>query len=182
MNSFASKSTLSSGNRSLYHLPLAGARGEGLQPPASSVQPEDSARKPAPPRGRGECDGRRYRVPGQLGRQGRAQPRNRLHAGAGADAGFHRRAGDCRPGRDARRHQDAGRRSGTRQSAGSGGTGDRSLGAGGRVRDAPGVRGELAARIPAQPRALCVSEVGADGVSQLLRSAAGHGDLPPGES
>ena len=41
---------------------------------------------------------------------------------------------------------------------------------------------QFAAGIPAQPRALRVSEVGAVGVPELLGGAAGHGHLPPGES
>ena len=44
------------------------------------------------------------------------------------------------------------------------------------------LRREHAVGIPKKPRALCVFEVGTDGVSQLLRRAAGDGHLPPGES
>src|ERR1700675_39162 len=38
----------------------------------------------------------------------------------------------------------------------------------GRVWHAGGLCGQFAARVSAQPRALCLSEVGADGLSQLL--------------
>ena len=41
---------------------------------------------------------------------------------------------------------------------------------------------QYAAGISAQPRTLCIPEVGADGVPEFLRGAAGNGNLPPGES
>ena len=69
-------------------------------------------------------------------RDGRAQPRDRLHARARAAAGLHRRAGRRRPGRDARRDGRPGRRPGPHQPAAAGRAGDRPLGAGGRVRHA----------------------------------------------
>ena len=58
----------------------------------------------------------------------------------------------------------AGRRSGEDQSAAAGGAGDRPLGAGGRVRHGARLRPERGAGVSAQPRALRVPEVGADGV------------------
>ena len=53
--------------------------------------------------GNGGVDGRRHRGAGELGRHGRADAGDRVHPGARADAGLHRRAGDRRPRGDARR-------------------------------------------------------------------------------
>ena len=70
----------------------------------------------------------------ELGRDGRAQRRDPLPAGPGADAGLHRGAGGGRPGGDARRDGGDRRRPGGDQPAGRRRPGDRPLGAGRRVR------------------------------------------------
>ena len=60
--------------------------------------------------------------------------------------------------------------------------GDRSLCAGGRVRHGGGLRREHIVGVSAQSGAVCILEVGTDGISQLLGRSAGNGNLPPGES
>ena len=77
---------------------------------------------------------RRRRGDRRLGRRGRAQRRDPLPAGAGADAGLHRRAGGGRPGGDARRDGRDRRRPGGDQPAGRRRPGDRPLGPGRRLR------------------------------------------------
>ncbi len=138
--------------------------------------PEGAAREPAAPR-RG---GRRPRG-GELGVRGRALDGDRLHAGAGADAGLHGRAGDRRPRRDARRDGGARRRPGAHQPARPGRAGDRPLDPGGRVRRAARLPAQRRVRVRPQPRALRVPALGADSLRQLQRGAAQHRHLPPGQ-
>ncbi len=63
-------------------------------------------------------------------KRGRGEQRILVHAGAGAVAGFYRRAGRRRPRRDARRDQTARRCGGPDQSAATGRSRDRPFGAG----------------------------------------------------
>ena len=157
------------------------ARGFNLAPPA--LQPQDPARKSPPPRRRRQRHRRRHRVPRQLGRQGRAQPRNRLHARPRPHAGLHRRPRRRRSRRHARRHEDPRRRSRSesirsRPPSWSSTTPSRS------TNSAPPAAydANAAPRVPAQPRALRLPQVGPDRLPQLLRRAARHGHLPPGQS
>ena len=102
-------------------------------------------------------------------------------ARAGADAGLHRRAGDRRPGGDARRDRRAGLRPVEDQPAGPGRPGDRPLGPGRRVRQRPRLRHQRRPRLRAKPRALRLPALGPAGVRQLPRRPAGDRDLPPGQ-
>ena len=124
---------------------------------------------------------RRHRGDRILGRRGRAQRRDPLPAGAGADAGLHRRPGGGRPGGDARRDGRDRRRPGADQPAGRRRPGDRPLGPGRRLRQRARLRAQRRARVRAQPRALLVPQVGPRGVRQLQRRPAGDRDLPPGQ-
>ena len=126
-------------------------------------------------------DRRRRRGDRLLGRGGRAQRRDPLPAGAGADAGLHRRARGRRPGRDARRDGRDRRRPGEDQPAGRRRPGDRPLGPGRRLRQRARLRRQRRARVRAQPRALLLPQVGPGGLRQLQRRAAGDRDLPPGQ-
>ena len=114
-------------------------------------------------------------------RDGRAVAGDRLPAGAGADAGLHGRAGDRRPGGDARRDGGAGWRRHQDQPAGAGRAGDRPFDPGRRVRGAARVPAQRRARVRAQPRALRLPALGAGGLRQLQGGAAEHRHLPPGE-
>ena len=112
---------------------------------------------------------------------GRAQRRDPLPAGAGADAGLHRRPRRGRPRRDARRDGRDRRRPREDQPAGRRRPGHRPLGPGRRLRQRARLRRQRRARVRAQPRALLVPQVGPRGVRQLQRGAAGDRDLPPGQ-
>ena len=112
---------------------------------------------------------------------GRAQRRDPLPAGPGADAGLHRRPRRRRPGGDARRDGRDRRRPGEDQPAGRRRPGDRPLGPGRRLRQRARLRRQRRARVRAQPRALLLPQVGAGGLRQLQRRAAGDRDLPPGQ-
>ena len=113
--------------------------------------------------------------------QGR-RARSLVHAGARAVAGFHRRAGGCGSGGDARRDQEARRQSRQDKSAAAGRFGDRSFGAGRFVRHCGRVRGQRGAGIRAQPGALSFSALGAGRFRQFPRRAARHRNRAPGES
>ena len=113
--------------------------------------------------------------------EGRALAGDRLPAGARADAGLHRRAGDRRPRRDARCHGGARRRRRQDQPAGAGRARDRPLDPGGRVRGAARLPAQRRVRVRAQPRALRVPALGPGGLRQLQGGAAEHRHLPPGE-
>ena len=117
----------------------------------------------------------------ELGRRRRAQRRDPLPAGAGPDAGLHRRPGGRRPRGDARRDGRDRRRPGEDQPAGRRRPRHRPLGPGRRLRQRARLRRQRRARVRAQPRALLVPEVGAGGVRQLQRRAAGDRHLPPGQ-
>ena len=124
---------------------------------------------------------RRRRGDRRLGRGGRAQRRDPLPAGPGPDAGLHRRARGRRPGGDARRDGRDRRRPGEDQPAGRRRPRHRPLGPGRRLRQRARLRDQRRARVRAQPRALLVPQVGAGGLRQLQRRAAGDRDLPPGQ-
>ncbi len=116
-----------------------------------------------------------------MGRDRRAEPRDRLRARARAAAGLHRRAGRRGPGRDAPRDAGARRRPGAHQPTPACRARDRPLGAGGRIRDAAGVPGQCRPRVRAQQGALRLPEVGPAGLRQLRGGAARHGDRAPGQ-
>ena len=110
------------------------------------------------------------------------RPRNRVPAGARADAGFHRRPRRGRSRRHARRHEDARRRSEEDQSAGAGRSRHRPFGGGQFFRQQHRVQEERRGRIQAKPGALPVSQMGAALVRGFPRGAARHRHLPPGQS
>ena len=175
--------SLEVGGQELRLLLDRGGGGRGprrFQPVAGGAQ--GRAREHAALRGRQDGDaGRHPRLLG-MGDEGRPEPaRDRLPAGAGADAGLHRGAGGGRPRRDARRDGGARRRSAEDQPAEPGRPRHRPLGDGRRVRQPARVPDERRARVPAQRRALRVPEVGAGRLRQLPGGAAGHRHLPPGE-
>ena len=116
-----------------------------------------------------------------MGCEGRAKRRDPVSAGAGADAGLHRRPGGRRPGGDARRDGGDRRRPGGDQSARRRRPGDRSLGAGGRVRERARLRDQCRARLRAQPRALLVPQVGPGVLRQVPGRPARDRHLPPGQ-
>ena len=106
-NSFGSLSTLSRRREGVHHPP---PRRRRAGPPAgqeAAVLAQDPARKPAPQRERPVRPQGRHRGPGQVGPEGRAEHRDRLHPGPRAAAGLHRRAVRRRPRRHARRHEGA---------------------------------------------------------------------------
>ena len=113
----------------------------------------------------------------------KAEPdtRDRLPAQPGAAPGLHRRAGDRRPGRHARRDAAAGRRSPQDQPAPAGRAGHRPLGPGRRGRHAAGVRRQRRAGVRAQPRAVRLPPLGPERLRQLPRRPARHRDRPPGQ-
>ena len=88
-------------------------------------------------------------------------------------------AGGGRSGRDARRDARARRRSGEDQPALAGGAGDRPFGAGRPVRVPRRARAQQRDRVRAQPGAVCVPALGAEGVPELQGGAAGHRHRPP---
>ena len=108
-------------------------------------------------------------------------PRDRLPAQPGLLQDFTGRAGDRRPGRDARRDEAAGRRPQEDQPAPAGRAGHRPLGPGRRGRHAAGVRGQRRAGIPAQPRAVRLPPLGSERLRQFPRRPARHRDRPPGQ-
>ncbi len=101
---------------------------------APAVLDEGAARKPAAPRGWRLRQGRRHQGRCAVERDRERREGNLLHAGARAAAGLHRRPVRRRSGRDARCRHRAERERGSGQSAATGGTGHRSLGAGGLLR------------------------------------------------
>ena len=158
-DSFGARSTLEVGGRAyeIFRLDaLAGALRR--RPPALLDQGPAGERAAA--RGRRLGQRRRRRGDRRLGRGGRAQRRDPLPAGAGADAGLHRRPRRRRPGGDARRDGGDRRRPGGDQPAGRRRPGDRPLGPGRRLRQRARLRRQRRARVRAQPRALLVPQVG----------------------
>ena len=107
--------------------------------------------------------------------------RDRVHAGARAAAGLHRRAGGGRPRRHARRDGGARRRSRAHQPAAAGRAGDRSLGAGRRVRHGGRLPAQLGEGVRAQRGALRVPALGTERLPQLPGGAAVDRDRAPGE-
>ena len=116
-----------------------------------------------------------------LEREGRAVGGDLVCAVARAAAGPDRRACGRRPRRDAKRDGRPRRRAVEDQPADPRRARDRPLRAGRLVRVAHGVRPERRARVRAQPRALPLPALGAEGVQRLPGRAAGHRHLPPGE-
>ena len=184
LDSFKSCTSLSVGDKSYTMYSLLDAEKNGL--PDVSRLPfchEGAAREPAALRGRPHRHQGRHRGGRGLDRQqGQGREGDRLPPGARADAGLHRRAGRRRPCRHARRDEEPRRRPAQDQPARAGRSRHRPLGHRRRVRHAAGLRQERRDRIPAQRRALPVPEMGPDGLQQLLRRAAGHRHLPPGQS
>ena len=114
-NSFNTRTPITVGGDTLDIFSLPALEKAGFpERRAAAVLAEDPAREPAAPRGRAVRRSGRHPGAGRLGCPfGRAEG-DRLHAGAGAAPGLHRRAGGCRPGGDARRHRQARRRSDAR--------------------------------------------------------------------
>ncbi len=110
------------------------------------------------------------------------RPRNRLPAGAGADAGLHRRSGGGRSCRHARRDGTSRRRSEENQPAGAGGSGHRPFGGGEFLWTQGLVQEERRRGIQAEPGTLPVPEMGAALVRGFPRCAARHRHLPSGQS
>ena len=182
VDSFGSRSQLKSGNRTyeIFRLDALEKKG-GPSPPA--LQPAHPAGKPASPRRRHNVTAddieflAKWDPKAEPSREIAYMPARVLMQD------FTGVPGDRRSRRHARRHEDAGRRSrdaSIRCSRPNWSSTTRSrsmsIGTAGRLRR------QRAARVPAQPRALRLSQVGPDGLPQLLRRAAGHGHLPPGQS
>ena len=108
--------------------------------------------------------------------------RNSVQAGPRRAARFHRRALRRRPGRDARRHEAARRRSEENQPARAGRPRDRPLGASRLLQLGRRAGAQHRHGVRPQPRALRVPALGPEGVQQFPRRAAGHRHRPPGES
>ena len=162
--------------------PARGGNGGRRSRVAAAHVAEDTAGEPAQIRGRDHGYPGRHRRAGQLGRQPAFGSGDRLPPGPGADAGLHRRAGGGRPRRHAQRRAGGGARAGNRQSALPGGSRHRPLGDGRPLRQRPGVRGQRRVGDGTQRGTLPVPALGPDRLRQLPRRAAGHGDLPPGQS
>ncbi len=113
--------------------------------------------------------------------EGRARPRDRVHARARDPARLHRRAGGRGPRRDARRGREARRQGRDDQPALPGRARDRSLGASRQLRHGAVARAEQRDRVRAQPGALLVPALGPERVRELPRRAAEHGHRAPGE-
>ncbi len=143
---------------------------------APPLHAPDPARERAPERLARGCRGRC-----RLGRDGRAEPRDRLRAGPRAPPGLHGRAGRRRPRRHAERDGGLRRRSGADQPADPGRARDRPLRAGGRLRQARGLCAQRRARVRAQPRALRLPPLGPGSVPRLQGGAARDGDRAPGQ-
>ncbi len=107
--------------------------------------------------------------------------RDRVHARARAPAGLHGRAGGGGPRGHALGHEADGGRPEEDQPALPGRARHRPLGAGRRVRDRGRLRDERREGIRAQPRAVRVPALGADGAARPEGGPARHGHRPPGE-
>ena len=135
--------SLDVGGQTYHYYSLAAASAAGLGDVSElAVLAQGVAGEPAALGGRPDGHRGRRQGGGRLARPAHLGPRNRLPAGARADAGLHRRSGGRRPRGDARRHGGRGRRSGEDQSAGSGRSGDRSLGDGRCIRQRRRLRRE----------------------------------------
>ena len=171
-NSFNAKATLTVGERDYEIFRLDALQAKYDIGPAA-VLAQGPAREPAAQRGRRVDPGRR------TSRRWRrwdaeAEPAigDRVHAGARADAGLHRRARGRRPGRDARRDARDGRRPAQDQpaacrSSSSSTTRSRSTCSARAAAFAPQRR----ARVRAQPGALRVPAVGPGRVRRTSRSS-----------
>ena len=175
-------SGLALGRRQVLHLlpPRRGRRQapRGGHPP---VRAQDPRREPAPDGERSLGAGGGHHGPRDRRSRGRAEPRDRLHAEPRAPARLHGRARGGRPRRHAHRDEAPGRRPEEDQPAPARRAGDRPLGPGRRVRRARLLRHQRPARVPAQPRALPVPQVGAERAARVPRRPARHRHLPPGE-
>ena len=112
-----------------------------------------------------------------------AEPSQRdlVHAGPRAPAGLHRRPGRGRPRRNAQRHARPRRRPAQDQPAPPGRARHRPLRAGGRVREQTRALAERGARVPAEPRAVCIPALGTGRFRELQGRPAQHRDRAPGE-
>ena len=116
-----------------------------------------------------------------LGREGRTERRDLVHARARAAAGLHRRPGRRRSRGDARRDARPRRRPGAHQPAAAGRAGDRPLRPGRRVREPGRPAEERRGRLRAERRALRLPALGPAGVRQLQGRPAEHRHRPPGQ-
>ena len=107
---------------------------------------------------------------------------NSVHRRAHRAAGFHRRAAAGGFGGDALRRSAAGQKSENHRAARAGGPGGGPFGAGGFRRQRGCVAEKSGDGIPAQPRALPVSQMGHAGVRHVQGRAARHRHRPPGQS
>ena len=164
-NSFGAKATLTSGSRTVSYFALAALNEYDLTrlPSRSASSSKTSS---ATKTGR-TVTADDIKLPRPMVRNRRTLPRDRLHARASTHAGLHRRSRHRRP----RRHAPAPARRARH----------RPLRPGRRVRHRQRLRHERRARVPAQPRALRLPQVGPDRLQQLLRRPARHGHLPPGQ-
>ena len=179
-NSFDAKATLTVGERSYEIFRLDALQAE-VRHRASAVLAEDPAREPAAQRGRRVDPRAGHRGARDLEREGASRAGDRVHAGARADAGLHRRARGRRPRRDARRDARDGRRPGKINPLVPAelvidhsvqvdvfGTPQR-------------VPAQRRARVRAQPGALRVPALGPGRVRELRGRPAGHRDRAPGQ-
>ncbi len=179
-NSFGAKDTLEVGERKheIFRLDALQQRFDVARLPFSlKVLLENLLRT----EGNGSVDRSRHRGARRLGREGAAQQGDRLHPGARADAGLHRRARRGRPRGDARRDGRDGRRPRQDQPACAGRARDRPLRPGRRLRHARRLPLQRRARVRAQPGALRLPALGPGRLRRLRCGAARHRDRAPGQ-
>ena len=160
---------------------LAQGRGRRRGPPA--VQHPHSAREPSAQRGRAPGARRRTSRPWRAGSRPRRRSREvPYHAGAGAAAGLHRRAGGGRPGGHARRDAPPGRRAEAHQPADSRRPGHRPLRAGRPASAAAAAfRVNGAKEFERNRERYVFLRWGQESLRELPRRAAGDRHLPPGQ-
>ena len=181
MNSFEARSTLEVGDREyeIYRLDALQAKFDVARLPFSlKILLENLLRHEDGP----TVDAADIEALATLGRDRRAEPRDRLHAGARAAAGLHRRARGRRPRRDARRDAArwaATRRGSTRCSRPSWSSTTRCRSTSSARRGAFQLNAEL--EFERNQRALRLPALGPAGVPQLRGRAARHRHRAPGE-
>ena len=124
-DSLNTRSALTVGSQALRLLFARQGRRSARRYLPAALLDEGAARESAALRGRRDGHPRRSAGDGRLAEGAQDQPRDPVSPGAGADAGFHRRSGGGRPGRDARRDEAARRRPAEDQPAGPGPSGHR---------------------------------------------------------
>ena len=180
-NTFDARSTFQVDGKTYPLLPARRPEPRRARRLTPAILAEDPAGKPAAARGRCHGHRRRHQGPGLLESEGRARDGDRVPPQPGAAPGLHRRPGDRRPGRHARRDAAAGRRPPQDQPAPAGRAGDRPLGPGQRGRHAAGLRRQRRAGVRAEPRAICLPPLGAGRVRQLPGRPARYRHRPSGQ-